>query len=393
MKKTLLALFAATVALASCQSLKEEWDPVLTFGEIEPAPLTLYTESTLPGFSGHFTTIKQLKSKYKGGGVEVSGNTWIKGQVTSDDRSGNLYRELYIQDETGGIDVKIGKSSLYSDYKLGQWIYVYCDGLTLGAYNGMPQLGLEADNTSTNEYETSYIDLQAIIDQHIFRGAYGTPLTPAVVGEAEIKAALSAGYTGELWGKLVTVKGLKYGDEIFALLYPNSNLAHKSGNPENRVFLSTPQNERDRIPGFDYTWGIDTWAMSKALYIDYIRSGNWDTAEVGSGSTRYGPITGKPKDYLPAGITLQSFGTDADLTYKEIMVKYATANYVSHYFTLGGTSIQVRTSGYAKFSDEKLDARILDGSATVDITGILSIYSGAAQFTLVDEPSVSVQVN
>ena len=392
MKKTLIALGAALMALASCQSLKEEWQPVFTFGEIEPEALTLYTESTLPGFSGSFVTIKDLKSRYRSGGVEISGNTWIKGQVISDDRSGNIYRELYIQDATGGIDVKVGKSSLYSDFRLGQWVYVYCDGLTLGAYNGMPQLGAEADNTTTNEYETSYIDLQAIIDQHVFRGAYADPVSPVVVEEADIKAALSSGYTGELWGKLVTVKGLKYGNEIFALLYPNSNLSHKSSNPENRVFLSSPQNDRDRIPGFDYTWGITTWAMSKSAYIGYIRSGKWDTAEVGSGSTRYGPITGKPKDYLTDGITLQSFGFDADLPYKEIMIKYATANYVSHYFTLGDTSIQVRTSGYAKFSDEKLDERILDGSATVDITGILSIYSGAAQFTLVDEPSVSVKV-
>jgi hypothetical protein len=39
-----------------------------------------------------------------------------------------------------------------------------------------------------------------------------------------------------------------------------------------------------------------------------------------------------------------------------------------------------------------LDSRLLDGSAKCDITGILSIYNGAAQFSLVDEPSVSVKV-
>ena len=84
---------------------------------------------------------------------------------------------------------------------------------------------------------------------------------------------------------------------------------------------------------------------------------------------------------------------DAELTYKEVMKKYATANYVSHYFKLGGTSIQIRTSGYAKFADQELDPGVLDGTKTVDITGIMTIYSGAAQFTLVDEPSVSVKVN
>lgn len=381
MKKLLIA-FAALAALVSCQSLKEEWQPVFTFGGNEPAEFVPYTQATLPGFSGTFTTIHDLKALYKSKPLEVSGNVWIKGQVISSDVTGNVYRELYIQDETGGIDVKIGKSSLYSEFTLGQWVYVYCDGLTLGAYNGMPQLGLAADETSTNEYETSYIDVQAIINQHIFRGAQDTPLTPAVVTEEDIKAAISAGFTGELWGKLVKIEGMKYGNQIFALFYPNSNLPHKSGNPENRVFLSDKG-----------TWGITTWSCSKAGYINYLKSGAWDEAEVGSGATRYGAIaTTTPRSAGLTGKTLDSFAPYEDTTFKEIMIKFAVANYVSHYFKVGSTDVQVRTSGYAKFADIELDPALRDGSKTADIIGILTIYSGAAQFTLVDEPSQSVIV-
>lgn len=381
MKKTIIAIFALA-ALASCQSLIEEWQPVFSIDPDEPAWFVPYTEETLPDFSGTFTTIKDLKAMYKNGKpMEITGNVWIKGQVTSSDKTGNIYRELYIQDKTGGIDLKLGKSSLYSEYSLGQWVYVYCDGLTLGAYNGMPQLGLEADQTTTNDYETSYIDVQVIIDQHVFRGAFDKPLKPVEVTEADVKASISAGFKGDLWGKLVTIKGLTYGNEIFALFYPNSNLPHTSANPENRVFLSDKG-----------TWGINTWACSKAKYIEYLNSGVWDSAEVGSGATRYGSIKGKPSEYLKPGKTLDSFGADADLTYKEIMIKYANGNYVSHYFKLGSTDIQVRTSGFARFADIQLDPAILNG-ATVDITGILTIYSGSAQFSLIDEPSVSVVVH
>ena len=381
MKKTIIAIFALA-ALASCQSLIEEWQPVFSIDPDEPAWFVPYTEETLPDFSGTFTTIKDLKAMYKNGKpMEITGNVWIKGQVTSSDKTGNIYRELYIQDKTGGIDLKLGKSSLYSEYSLGQWVYVYCDGLTLGAYNGMPQLGLEADQTTTNDYETSYIDVQVIIDQHVFRGAFDKPVKPAVVTEPDVKASLSAGFKGDLWGKLVTIKGLTYGNEIFALFYPNSNLPHTSANPENRVFLSDKG-----------TWGINTWACSKAKYIEYLQKGAWDAAEVGSGATRYGSIKGKPSEYLKPGKTLDSFGADADLTYKEIMIKYANGNYVSHYFKLGSTDIQVRTSGFARFADIQLDPAILNG-ATVDITGILTIYSGSAQFSLIDDPSVSVVVH
>ena len=385
MKKIVILLSVALVALSSCKSLKEEWDPVFTFGSNIPPAFVPYTESDLTALNKNrpvqFTSISDFKAMYKSGGVEIEDNVWIKGQVISSDVTGNIYRELYIQDATGGIDLKLGKSSLYSEYQLGQWIYVHCQGLTLGAYNGMPQLGLEPDSTPTNEYETSYIDVQTIIDQHIFKGNYASAVKPVTVDEAAINDAISKGFTGELWGKLVTVPGLKYGNEIFALLYPNTNLPHKSGNPENRVFLSD-----------NGTWGITTWAMSKAKFIEYLQSGNLDSAEVGSGNTRYGAITGRPMDYLSEGRILDSFGNDAMLTYKEIMIKYATANYVSHYFTIGKTSVQVRTSGFSKFCDTGLDSRLLDGTGTCDITGILSIYNGAAQFSLVDDPSISVRI-
>jgi hypothetical protein len=75
------------------------------------------------------------------------------------------------------------------------------------------------------------------------------------------------------------------------------------------------------------------------------------------------------------------------------MVKYATANYVSHYFTIGKTTVQVRTSGQARFSNEQLPSEIINDGKTCDITGILSIYSGSAQLSLVDEPGVSVKIN
>ena len=384
MKKIIPALAMALAALVSCRSFVEEWQPVFTFSENKPDVARQYTEADLSqfGFPGNFTSIRDLKALYKGGPYAINSNIWVKGQITTSDVTGNIYREIYIQDETGGIDLKLGKSSLYSEYRIGQWLYVKCSNLTLGAYNGMPQLGLEADNTSTNEYETSYIDVQAIIDQHVFKGAYGEPIKPVVVTENDIKTAISKGFTGELWGKLVTVPGLLYKKEIFALFYPNPNMPHKSGNPENRVFLSD-----------NGTWGIETWAMSKNMYITFVENGMLDSAEVGSGATRYGPITGTPAQYLDPGKVLDSFGSDAYLTYKEIMSKYATANYISHYFLMGKTDVQVRTSGYSKFADEPLDSRILSGASTCDITGILTIYSGSAQMSLIDEPSVSVKVN
>ncbi len=378
MKKTLFAL-AALAALVSCKSLKNEWDPVFDNGKNLPAKETFYTDTDMANKGMRRVSIADLKALYQGKPTLVSGNVWIKGQVTTSDQSGNIYNEIYLQDDSGAIDLKLGRSSLYNEYKLGQWVYVKCDGLTLGSYNGMPQLGFAADETTTNEYDTSYIQLQALIDEHVFKGEEDTPIKPAVVSEDEIKKALTVGTQDPLWGQLIKVEGLTYGNQIFALFYPNPNMAHKSGNPENRVFLSDAG-----------TWGVDTWACTKAGFIGYLNEGVWDAAQVGSGATRYGTIMGTPNQYLSDDVA-KKFGSDAFLTYKEIMIKYATANYISHYFKLGSTDIQVRTSGYAKFADKVIDEDILAG-APVDITGIITLYSGAAQFTLVDDPSISVVI-
>lgn len=372
MKRTIIAL-GALLALVSCQSLKEEWQPVFTFDANEPPVFVPVTEQDLMSryHFTEFTTIKALKSMYKSPGVEITGNIWIKGQVISSDRTGNVYRELYIQDETGGIDLKLGKSSLYSDYKLGQWVYVRCSSLTLGSYSGMPQLGLD---DPTEEYETSYIDLQAIIDEHVFRGAFGTPVAPAVVSEAQLKEALSRGYQHELWGKYVTIKGLQYGapstystdnyKRIFILLYVDQYKDKKDG--ANRVFCSQK------------TYGVNTWAMSKTKFLEYLDGGNFDECSTNGGK----------------GMN-DVFDTDTGLTVKQTLRANAVAVTTSQYFHIGSTPVQIRTSGYAKFCDTEIDPAIIgdpDGKdgALIDVTGILTIYNGAAQFTLVDEPSVSV---
>ena len=149
MKKILIAV-AALAAFVSCQSLKEEWQPVLG-SAAEPASEEFVNYDsrvthTIAAFKALYTTSKSP--------VKIDENIWIKGQVVSSDRTGNVYRELYIQDGTGVLDVKVGRSSMYSDYHLGQWIYINCKGLVLGEYDGTLQLGVEKDSRGPNaDYE------------------------------------------------------------------------------------------------------------------------------------------------------------------------------------------------------------------------------------------------
>ncbi len=356
MRKFFIPLLSVSLLLMMGLSSCQEWEPVFTLKYEDPAAYSQVAKTPT-------ITIAELKEMYIENGskpLEILGNYVIGGQVITSDESGNLYKEIYIQDETGAIDLKIGKNSLYSDYKLGQWLYVDCNGLTIGSYSGMPQLGIEDE---TGEYETAYIEAQYIIDEHIFRGSIAPLPDILEVTEEDINDAIAkGGFRSNLWGKLVTIKGLKYGapssyrtdafKRIFALIYIDPNKDKKA--QSNRIFLS------------DKTYGVNTWAMTKTKFLEYLGAGNFDSATTG--------------DDRPL---------DADIM---ASLKFnAAAVTLSHYFSLGVTPVQIRTSGYAKFADTPIDPVILgdpdsesaDG-ASIDVTGILSIYSGAAQFTLID---------
>lgn len=322
--------FLAVGILASC----DEMDPVLNpdNDKFEPEEEVTLTPNM---------TIQDLKSMYVSKPVHIEGDIIIGGQVTTSDREGNVYRSIYIQDNTGGIEIKIGKTGLYNVYKIGQWVYVKCQGLTLGAYEGMLQIGVD---DPTGEYETSYMDVSLLIDQHVFKGKKAEPVLPAEVQESNLLAS-------ENMGRYVLLKGLKYGNQVFCLMYPDQNGNKKL--TSNRVFLS------------DKTWGITTWAMSANKMREYLNSGVWDTAALADGSQTV-------KELREAG--------KMDIV----------ANYVSHYFKMGGTDVQIRTSGYAKFADTELDPDVLSGAKSINITGILTNYRGAAQFTLVSIEGVEI---
>lgn len=87
------------------------------------------------------TTIAELKSMYPNALDSISEDIIIKGIVTANDESGNLYKKIVMQDETGGIELDLDKTYLYNDYHVGQRLYVKCKGMYIGRYNGLPELG------------------------------------------------------------------------------------------------------------------------------------------------------------------------------------------------------------------------------------------------------------
>ena len=334
MKKFYIVLVAVLAVFVGC----EEFQPVFTGTYPDPQEQHIYTDADFD--SDTFTSIADVKAMYAANGSKpflVRKHCVIKGQVTTSDQVGNLYKTLYIQDETAGIEIKIGKNGLYNEYKLGQWVYVSCRGLTIGDYNGMINIGY-AD--PTGEYETGYLEHSYIIDLHVFKGAYGEPVKPVVVAEADLHKEVNL-------GRLVTIENLKYDNHVFILAYVNPN-GNRKDYTNNGIFIDEegPDN-----------YGVTTWACSETKWKEYLNAGNFDSVEA-AGTT--------------VGVLRKSTGIGSE------------AYSVSQYFKMGSTDVQVRSSGYSRFADTEIPEKIWTGEATVSFTGILTEYKGAAQFTLID---------
>ena len=129
MKSLLIALLAAT--LAGCMDHHD--DPVgYVYGN--------------PSVGEANTTIAQLKTRYAGlasgnGVEEVTDPLVISGVVVGDDESGNIYKNLYVRDETGTLVVGINTTGLYAFCPVGQKLVIDCQGLYVGGYGTMLQLG------------------------------------------------------------------------------------------------------------------------------------------------------------------------------------------------------------------------------------------------------------
>lgn len=100
----------------------------------------------------NLVTIKELKERYKvpmttdyrngDSFEEVTEATQIRGYVTANDISGNIYNEVAIQDETGAILIEIQQGGLFGYLPVGTEIIVELKGLYVGNYRMQPLVGM-----------------------------------------------------------------------------------------------------------------------------------------------------------------------------------------------------------------------------------------------------------
>ena len=129
----IIALLAGAFLMTSCQD--GDWDVP------EGIP---YGNNDL--VAGTTTTIAELQSTYANtissdNYKQITDDLWLRCVVNGNDFGDNLYKQLSVQDETGGIIIGINGSDQGAFMPVGQKLLINLKGLYIGGYGTQAQIG------------------------------------------------------------------------------------------------------------------------------------------------------------------------------------------------------------------------------------------------------------
>jgi len=211
-KNTAIAVIAAAILVPLSSCIKDKFTVPSPGANINPAGI----HSTM--------TIKQFKQQYY---VPVLNATLpvimtdsqvISGVVCADDRSGNFYKTLCLQDSTGGIQIKINNTSLYYTYPVGRRIWIKTKGLYIFDYGGTAQIGGYIDLAGSHPAVGAIAGENAAAS--IITGEWGVPVVPIKTTIAQLTNVSS--YI-DLQSMLYEIDSVEYGQQdTSGLTYGNA---------------------------------------------------------------------------------------------------------------------------------------------------------------------------
>lgn len=106
------------------------------------APLLTEPEYTGPAAN---ITISELRTQNAAATdkapIIITQDQVLKAVITGNDESGNIFKKIYLQDETGAIEMGVDQNSVYNYYPVGQTVYIDLNGLSISVFGGEQQLG------------------------------------------------------------------------------------------------------------------------------------------------------------------------------------------------------------------------------------------------------------
>jgi len=163
--KLLLALFLGVILFIGCQTWEEpefkadDW--------VAPKDWVEWTIGS-KGPNDRRNVLGIHKDKYGQAPDSIvsykARTSYLRAVVVSSDEGGNFYKSLTIQDATGAVQLQLDQTGLFNFYPVGQKIVLVLNGLVIGDYNQLPQIGWIYNGNQVGRINSLFIDKYIIRD-------------------------------------------------------------------------------------------------------------------------------------------------------------------------------------------------------------------------------------
>ena len=191
--------------------------------------------------------------------IESDKDIYIRGRVISSDTAGNVYKYMVIEDlqTKQALKVSVDAGSLGGIFPLGQIVAIKCNGLVMGRYAEMPQLGVAGYRDDDKiRFEPGRIPY-SLVPSHFIR--IGRPDASKVVADTlTIGELLMKDST--YYGRLVCIKNV---------MFTNRNDNGKTLGPRYPLVKLTEKNVDNGTYELNPTFAPSTYSTSKKYNIGY----------------------------------------------------------------------------------------------------------------------------
>lgn len=177
--------------------------------------------------------IGMLRTYYTGQNTIINGEFVFDGRVTANDLSGNFFRTFIVDDDTGAVEVNAGFYDLHNTFTIGRRVVVKANGLGLGSYNGVLQIGRTVNPYSA--YRVESFEHPAVMAGYVVADDDYAEVVPV--------ACTIASLSETDCGRLVKIAGLTIKEDESGL--PWAYVGDRTTAPEEgvRTFADAGENE------------------------------------------------------------------------------------------------------------------------------------------------------
>ncbi len=261
--------------------------------------------------------------------------TYLRGVVVGSDRSGNIFKTLFIQDDTGGMAIIIDETDLFNTYYVGREVYINLDDLYLGDFAELPQIGM-----APVDGEVSRIP-SALVDAVLTPGAFNVSVQPTEI--------LIGDVGNPLLNMLVQINNVEFASSELGSTYATAIPSQNIFQTENRNIVNCDGVELVlRSSGFSEFANTEIPSGNGTIYAILGRFGDTyqlvirDLGDVQFDGARCDGSTGGGVDIDPNDITEADLMSVADV---KDLLEFGTATSLPNDKFIKGTVIANNSNG------------------------------------------------